>query len=188
MSPAELDRLRQLRAQGLGYRACAVIMRMSRKTLMNAAVLNGISVPKGATWWTQERFATLVAMAADKRYARDIAERLGCTRNAVIGKARRMGVELNEARKPTTRVEDKTNPKPRHRLPAHIRPEVVPIVEIPREPTSRTWIRFVKMREWSCRWPVEGDPGPDMLCCGAKRVGDKPYCEHHCEIAYRGYE
>lgn len=138
------------------------------------------------SFWTDEREAELRRLAEHKEYSgSELAERLGCSRNAIIGKCKRLGIELNPPRVSNKPRRVKTRQAPSEPIRWPIKPEIK--LELPKEPTSKTWIRFVKLRAWSCKWPVEGDPGPDMMCCGAKRVDDKPYCEHHCEIAYRGF-
>ena len=43
-------------------------------------------------FWTDERVALLTKFWNNDLVARDIARRLGCTRNAVIGKANRIGL------------------------------------------------------------------------------------------------
>ncbi|HTK34578.1 MAG TPA: GcrA family cell cycle regulator [Caulobacteraceae bacterium] len=46
------------------------------------------------TFWTPERQAALVAAAREDLSASAIARRIGCSRNAVIGRAWRTGVAL----------------------------------------------------------------------------------------------
>src|SRR5262245_17742203 len=56
------------------------------------------------TFWTAERVAILKARRHERWTARAIAALLGCTRNAVIGKAGRLGLPpvLHEAGRPAT--------------------------------------------------------------------------------------
>lgn len=102
--------------------------------------------------WTDERVATLKGMWLGGYTARQIAERLGgVTRNAVIGKAHRLGLS--------------TRPSPIRR---HEQPMVAP-----------------RMTERTCQWPM-GHPGSDDFhFCGDEAVSGKPYCETHCNVAYR---
>ncbi len=101
--------------------------------------------------WTEERVSTLKGMWLGGYTARQIAERLGgVSRNAVIGKAHRLGLS--------------TRPSPVRR----------------HEPLAapRTFER-------TCKWPI-GDPGrDDFYFCGLPSVPGKPYCEKHCNVAYR---
>jgi hypothetical protein len=46
------------------------------------------------TFWTAERVAELTALIAERVSYRAIADRLGCTKNAVSGKAKRLGIIL----------------------------------------------------------------------------------------------
>lgn len=58
--------------------------------------------------WTDESCKTLKAMWCDGRSAREVAGRLGVTRNAVIGKANRMGLKHNSN---ALRAEEPAPPK-----------------------------------------------------------------------------
>lgn len=46
------------------------------------------------SFWTEERQARLVELAAEKKTAGEIAMALGCTANAVVGRAYRTDVKL----------------------------------------------------------------------------------------------
>ncbi len=110
--------------------------------------------------WTDERIAILEEMWCAGRSAREVAEILGVTRNAVIGKANRMGLVHNSG-------SSGGNGSAR--------------AERRKRPTSPA-----ELTERMCRWP-HGHPGdPDFHYCGARRVPGRPYCEEHCMIAYRG--
>ena len=106
--------------------------------------------------WTGEAVEVLQAMWAEGRSARDIAERLGTTRNAVIGKANRLGLSHMS--------------KPR---PAKVEPK-------PRAPGS------LDLNERMCRWPIGHPGDQDFHFCGNPRIAGRPYCEAHCAMAYRG--
>lgn len=101
--------------------------------------------------WTDERVGTLKGMWLGGYTARQIAERLGgVSRNAVIGKAHRLGLS--------------TRPSPIRR----------------HEPLAAP-----RSFERTCQWPI-GDPGSaDFRFCGEEAVSGKPYCESHCNVAYR---
>jgi hypothetical protein len=44
------------------------------------------------TFWTAERVAELTALIAERVSYRVIADHLGCTKNAIRGKAKRLGI------------------------------------------------------------------------------------------------
>ena len=112
--------------------------------------------------WTDETVDVLKALWGDGRSAREIAGRLGMTRNAVIGKANRLGLS------------HKSRPQAARKEPA-------PRVSEHGQPMSP-----LELTERMCRWPI-GHPGDaDFRFCGNQRVPSRPYCEQHCMMAYRG--
>ena len=160
--------------------------------------------------WTNDRTATLTRMWADGASASQIATALGggATRNAVIGKVHRLGIN-HETRAavlaPTKRPEPLIvlgQPKPSRNAtlqppepePA---PEPAPEAEAPPPafPERPSRVPLLALDEDMCRWPL-GDPGtPTFGFCGAERqplpAGSRagatrpPYCACHAEIAYR---
>ncbi|MGI0524751.1 hypothetical protein ABY43_11090 [Rhizobium giardinii] len=48
------------------------------------------------------------------------------------------------------------------------------------------FLTLLELKSDSCRWPVNS-PAPRKLYlfCGSRADGPKPYCQLHCEIAYR---
>lgn len=110
--------------------------------------------------WTEERVAMLKALWTQGRTASQIAEELGdVTRNAVIGKAHRLGL--------------KGRPSPIRRERAAT-PAAKPIESRPRRVSDR-----------QCHWPIGHPREPGFHFCGAPAEPDRPYCSAHCAIAYR---
>ena len=109
-----------------------------------------------AVEWTDERVEMLKDMWGKGFSARDIAEKLGgVTRNAVIGKAHRLGLSS----RPSSTKKKEALPKAK---------------DVGAERTDKL-----------CQWPI-GDPGtPDFKFCYGDAVSGRPYCEEHCNIAYR---
>ena len=122
----------------------------------------------------------------NKMRAKQIAELLGVTKNAVIGRAKRLGLSrTKEARvkshKPLSpfgswrrkgwdRIQRMFRP----------RPEPVTIVSIP------GGISIMELTGSTCRWPVSGT-GADMMYCGGEVHKEKSYCLKHCQVAYYGF-
>ncbi len=132
--------------------------------------------------WTDERVAMLRKLWAAGLSASQIAKELrGVTRNAVIGKIHRLGMNraggmrrapnVNAVR--TARiVRDKPIPKPRLVY-------VAPKDTGPLEPLGET---IEKAKHGECLW-IEGDPKQDARICG-RETGGHAFCQHHRSAAY----
>jgi hypothetical protein len=138
--------------------------------------------------------------------AGEAAARLGISRNAVIGKCRRMGFALpgaeekqarlsiarvRAARAPAERVAPPPRPPVPAREPEPVMIEVAPNNQYPRyvfvgggrasanvTPTARPW---ADRRHGECKWLVtEGADG--LACCAPVQRGG--YCREHAERAF----
>ncbi len=126
--------------------------------------------------WNSARVDLLKTLWADGLPANQIAAKLGeVTRNAVIGKAHRLGLP---GRKTTSRT-----PRPRRTSPlckpAFIRPRPVPPLDLP--PASAALMLSVsQLADGMCHWPV-GDPRSlSFGFCGNRTApGHQPYCDAH---------
>lgn len=135
--------------------------------------------------WTEERTNLLKALWLQGQTASQIAERLGgITRNAVIGKAHRMGLSSRPSpirQRPTPRPAAIPAPAaaaPRipmaaAPMPAVAAPAIAPARRVKAAPGSR-----------ACMWPM-GDPKqPGFHFCDAPAEAGRPYCGAHCTVAY----
>lgn len=145
--------------------------------------------------WTDERCNMLRSLWAGGFSASQIAAELGdLTRNAVIGKARRLGLEKREhGRNPLLKIRDHDSPPKRRRKPNR---RLNPIVQIPRIalpsplPFDGNPITLIDLTNHTCRWPINDDVR-NMLYCGKPEADlecRKPYCDHHTQIAWRTNE
>lgn len=144
--------------------------------------------------WTQEREKELRVWWKDGTCAAEIGKRFGVTKNAVIGKARRMGLDprvianvkrkMHSLPKPASRTRAATAPAPK-RIPttafavdqinATTRDIVIPLAE-------RKTIETLEPQH--CRFPF-GTPGQeDFHFCGRDRVDGLPYCPVHVARCY----
>ena len=154
--------------------------------------------------WTPEAIEDLKKLALEGKSASHIAAALGvASRNAVIGKASRMGVKLGGGeRGPGTRRALAGRPQwasaPYTRPSAHGSdgglagdPRVKPVegraawalgdAEI----GEMRRLRFEDIREFACRWPL-GDPrSGEFAYCGLTPAKGQSYCAGHCRMAYR---
>ncbi|MEQ8667036.1 MAG: GcrA family cell cycle regulator [Rhodospirillales bacterium] len=108
--------------------------------------------------WTPERIAALIALWEEGLTTSVIGERLGITKNAVVGKVHRLGLPK---RVTSTRAPAPVEEKPMGEM-----------------------IKLDKLSTGMCCWP-DGEPGSENFrFCGAPAVEGKPYCTEHCRRAY----
>jgi GcrA cell cycle regulator len=154
--------------------------------------------------WTEKRLETLQTMWGEGNSASQIANRLGgVTRNAVIGKVRRLGLAPRKttSRKQGQRAGAEGAPVagggvvrapiqyelPFLSMPTAKQPKApAPAVET----TSPAPLRgnVLDLKECMCRWPI-GDPrSADFHFCARQKAGGSSYCEHHSRIAFQPTE
>ncbi len=146
--------------------------------------------------WTDDRIEMLKTHWEAGMTASQIAEALGqgVSRNAVIGKAHRLGLEarpspvkLTEAAAAVIEavvaaaegvVEGLAAP---HAAPARPAPKRSRAAT-PAKPARTT---LLDLSEKVCKWPI-GHPGEtDFHFCGKPAQASFPYCTEHCAIAYQ---
>ena len=107
-------------------------------------------------YWTKSKVDKLSNMWSKGIPARQIADKLGnISRNAVIGKANRLG--LSKKLKEKEFVKEK------------------------RELNVSSLIADMR----GCKWPIGHPGDDDFYFCGKEVIPGKPYCGEHCLIAYR---
>ena len=117
-----------------------------------------------------------------------IGKLLGFTKNAVVGKAHRIGLERRPS--PIRRTAVKPD---RKKARSPIIPKLnfeVKKDEVKEDPVHQQTFQpvvknlFTKSVKRGCEWP-EGHPDEsDFKFCGKERFEDKPYCIDHCAVAY----
>ena len=117
-----------------------------------------------------------------------IGKLLGFTKNAVVGKAHRIGLERRPS--PIRRTAVKPD---RKKARSPIMPKLnfeVKKDEVKENPVHQQTFQplvknlFTKSLKRGCEWP-EGHPDEsDFKFCGKERFEDKPYCIDHCAVAY----
>jgi GcrA cell cycle regulator len=134
------------------------------------------------TTWDDERIETLRALWTDGQSARQIAEVLGCTRNAIIGKSNRLGLSRshNPSSEPKKSRDLKANNQTRAAQPVEVRAPTQSAPPIYKHVAGNKTILELDLRD--CRWPL-GNEEPARFFCGAKALPDKPYCGKHYRIS-----
>ncbi len=111
--------------------------------------------------WNDERIKQLKKLWQKGKSAAEIGKALGLSKNAVLGKAHRLGL-------PTR--------------PLTLKPEKKVTSDTPLPKIGKTLLMDLKRQ--TCHWPI-GDPkDEDFYFCGAQCVTGKPYCPEHCKVAY----
>lgn len=142
------------------------------------------------TLWTEDKTKRLRELLPAGMSASRIAAELGTTRNAVLGKAHRLGLKLggSEFRGPDNRpqAEHPTKPTEQPTRPSTTIPiEVAAEEEAPSggQESSSNLERAARLlpRPGTCKWPIGHVGDPDFHYCGEAPVpgAAQPYCEHH---------
>jgi GcrA cell cycle regulator len=157
--------------------------------------------------WTDERIALLKKMWKEGKSAAEIAKMLGkgVTRNAVIGKAHRMGLsgrpspikkpaaapkKEKEAAPKKEAVKEtrssKSAPAPSAKINPAMAKEVEELKKIEKEVLPLNGgIPLIDLTERMCKWPI-GDPKEDdFTFCGRGIRPGTPYCPDHAAMAYQ---
>ena len=150
--------------------------------------------------WTDAAIETLRQMALEGKSASAIAAALGApSRNAVIGKANRIGIKLTghvhcSAPRPPRSITERPRRPVIARTESLWKRAVVPAVPRERKPAwafaeaqvgEMLKVGFEEITEGACRWPV-GDPtSEDFVYCGVQTAKGRSYCAGHCRMAYK---
>jgi GcrA cell cycle regulator len=138
-------------------------------------------------WWTKEQDVLLKQSWENGESARQIANKIGKTRNAVIGRANRMHLtthdvayaDMSRDLLPVAPIPKRGTPQPQWRFlctPIKAQPPMPTPVE-PQLPSQL--IGIMQLTDETCRWPV-GTPGKEGFgFCGAQTALGSVYCSHH---------
>lgn len=106
--------------------------------------------------WTEERIEQLKRHWREGLSITDIGRKLAMSRNAVVGKAHRLGLAGRES----------------------------PILRRPEPVAAPPPAAVAQKRGPHCKWPI-GDPRTDQFgFCSKESVPGRPYCAEHCALAY----
>lgn len=152
--------------------------------------------------WTDENVERLKVLLAERLSASQVGIKLGVSRYAVFGKARRLGIPLGNP--PCLKKPSKPKPirnggaiisglrsraqerSPRKRRIVATPPELPAneATHLPQELEAKP-VSLFDLREESCRWPISDADDNTIGFCGApKRDETVPYCSIHCRRAF----
>jgi GcrA cell cycle regulator len=155
--------------------------------------------------WTEEKVATMIRLRDQGYSSSQIGGVLGVTRNAVIGKVHRLGLQVVRLPKKAGMIApSRVDGVPRSRKRKLISPrvlemkrlaekmravEVPPATLLPNAPPSATGVlgvSFVELAPNGCKFAVNRSKSKDdpHLFCNAPRMFGKPYCCEHFAAAY----
>ena len=133
----------------------------------------------GCMDWTDAAIARLKELWGEGFSASECGQRMGVSRNSVIGKIHRLGLS-HKYRRPRERTRRMT--KPRIRENKRPLPPPTPYQEPSPPPLPPIGsVDLLDLRAGMCRYP-HGD-GPYRFC-GAPQAFGYPYCREHVEICY----
>jgi GcrA cell cycle regulator len=125
--------------------------------------------------WNADELATLHSMWRAGETGAAIAEKLGTSRSAVLGKIARIGLIRKQTKRKPRRS---TKPK----FPFLARIKRAPRAPRTPPPQPSGPVHFADLAEHHCRW-IPGEPHTQMYC-GATKISGSSYCATHTRIAW----
>jgi GcrA cell cycle regulator len=140
--------------------------------------------------WTAERVDLLKSRLEAGFTCREIAQEIGVSRNAVIGKISRLHLPPRRHAS-ERRSERKDGPNAPPRRGVSQRRVLLALHATPQPLADEAPIHnghccsLLELTKDKCRWPID-DPGAvEFRFCGNKPVEGLPYCAGHARLAYR---
>ena len=126
--------------------------------------------------WTEEKVEKLKKLWAEGLTTGEIGRALDMSKNAVVGKAHRLGLESRPS--PIKRDEESISKKENSKSKKANFSKQAKSVE--------DFVTLTDLTLHSCRWPI-GDPkDKEFHFCGKEAILGKPYCAEHIMVAYVG--
>ena len=128
----------------------------------------------GVSFWTEENIAHLTRLWSQDMSASRIGQVLGCSRNAVIGKAHRLGL----AKRPSPII-SKYTPEERAARREEKKRRAAERARRNQERLLAGGVLMKDLTETTCRFPIGHPDEPGFHFCGADSPIDRTYCEFH---------
>ena len=137
--------------------------------------------------WNQQKVDDLKKLWNEGVATSRIGEQLGFTKNAVIGKAFRLGLERRQnSRKKTARSQSVSSVTMYRETSVPGHSQMTPKREVTRRREKFSFKKSIVGTGSfkSCQWPI-GDPLEEGFhYCGGQNIPTKPYCIEHYKKAY----
>ena len=137
--------------------------------------------------WNQQKVDDLKKLWNEGVATSRIGEQLGFTKNAVIGKAFRLGLERRQnSRKKTSHSQSVSSVTMYRETSAPGHSQIAPKKEVTRRREKFSFKKSIVGTGSfkSCQWPI-GDPLEEGFhYCGGQNIPTKPYCIEHYKKAY----
>ena len=137
--------------------------------------------------WNQQKVEDLKKLWNEGVATSRIGEQLGFTKNAVIGKAFRLGLERRQnSRKKTAHSQPVSSVTMYRESSAPSHSQITPKREVTRRREKFSFKKSIVGTGSfkSCQWPI-GDPLEEGFhYCGGQNIPTKPYCIEHYKKAY----
>ena len=137
--------------------------------------------------WNQQKVDNLKKLWNEGVATSRIGEQLGFTKNAVIGKAFRLGLERRQnSRKKTTQSQSVSSVTMYRESSTSGHSQIAPKREVTRRREKFSFKKSIVGTGSfkSCQWPI-GDPLEEGFhYCGGQNIPTKPYCIEHYKKAY----
>jgi GcrA cell cycle regulator len=147
-------------------------------------------MPANERTWTAERLELLKNRFEAGLSCRQIADDIGVSRNAVIGKLSRLNLtrDIGDARRPARKSAAKgqrprTGPRLQYQLLKQLYGEPQPAADEPIH--NGHCCSLLELTEDRCRWPISTPGAADFCFCGNTPLEGLPYCAGHTRLAYR---
>jgi hypothetical protein len=130
--------------------------------------------------WTAEICDQIAAMWLKGLSAGKIAADIGTSRNATIGKLRRLGAIRGDAGRQEPAHLAASN-KGRKRIETTVKPPQPPKPE----PVPASFIQRDFSPRGHCRW-IDGEVGKEWGCCDARAMPGRSWCGPHARLVHAG--
>jgi len=148
-------------------------------------------MPSIAQTWTNDRIEALKVHYQAGLSCREIANEIGVSRNAVIGKISRLNLIRDKDGMQRARKKQPAS-TPRTRGAQKLRQILLKSFPFEPEPqdadepihNGHTCSLFELSKE-TCRWPISTPGAADFCFCGNTPLDGMPYCAGHSRLAYK---